>query len=829
MIVRGIAALALAAVLYAGFRPVGPVPPLGPLLDPANGAWAGAASTTFRGVQSLSIPGLTKPVRVVFDDRGVPHIFADTELDAYRALGFVVARDRLFQMEAQTRAASGRLSEWAGKRVLEADREARSLGLAWAAERKLAAYDTTTFGYRALVAYAGGVNAWITSMRPRDLPIEYRLLNARPIAWEPLHSLYFLSRMSMTLGLNDATMKRLRAQSIVGAAAADALFPLNSPIQEPIQPNGLGGPRFDFSELPPPGAGDKSVASALRLQEKLLATLARGGRTDGGDALGSNNWAVSPSRSSTGNALLAGDPHLELSLPSVWYEMHIVVPGKLDVAGVGFPGMPGIAIGFNRDVAWTFTNTGSDVSDYYAETVDDSASPTSYKLDGSYRPLDKRTEVYRDAGGSIIATDTVYYTHRGPMQKVDGSWLSMRWTAYEPSTEPDNFLALAATRSVDQWLDAMRSYVVPTQNGLVADRDGNIAIRSSGMYPVRPGDGRGDVVRDGSSSASDWTGQLQVERYPFARNPVQGFIASANQQPVDPAQNSAYMGSDWYSPWRAMRIASLLRSSPKVTPNDMRKFQTDPGSARAQAFVPLFLAAGAREDSAGRGSEALREAARLLAEWDKRYVVDNRRAALFEAAMVELGRRTWDELAVATDTAGIPSIRLPEAQTLLRLAQYGESVWWDDRKTPARENRDAIFAASLVAGHAKLVKDKGPATSDAWLWSKNRHANIHHLLRIPAFSSLRIPLQGGPSTLNPSGGSGTSGASWRMVVELGPEIRAWGVYPGGQSGAPASSRYRDRLPRWTMGQLDPILFPRKPEDIDRKRVISTLTLSSRSR
>ncbi len=465
---------------------MGPVPPLGPLLDPANGAWAGAAATTFRGIQSLSIPGLTKPVRVVFDDRGVPHIFAESELDAYRALGFVVARDRLFQMEAQTRAASGRLSEWAGSRVLGADREARSLGLAWAAERKLAAYDTTAFGYRALVAYAGGVNAWIASMRPRDLPVEYRLLNARPIAWEPLHTLYFLSRMSMTLGLNDATMKRLRAQSLVGAEAADALFPVNSPIQEPIQPNGLGGPRYDFSELPPPGDADKGVASALRLQERLLATLARGGRTDGGDALGSNNWAVAPSRSSTGNALLAGDPHLELSLPSVWYEMHIVVPGKLDVAGVGFPGMPGVVIGFNRNVAWTFTNTGSDVSDYYAETVDDSTSPGRYMLDGNFRPLDKRIEAYRDASGSVIATDTIYYTHRGPMQRVDGSWLSMRWTAYEPSREPDNFLALAATRNIDQWLDAMRSYVVPTQNGLVADRNGNIAIRSSGMYPARP-------------------------------------------------------------------------------------------------------------------------------------------------------------------------------------------------------------------------------------------------------------------------------------------------------------------------------------------------------
>ena len=821
-----LAAALLAALLYAGFRSVGSIPPIGPLLDPANGAWASASATVFPARQGASIPGLADSVQILFDDRGVPHIFARTETDAYRALGYVVARDRLFQMEAQTRAASGRLTEWAGEKALGADRESRAIGLAWGAEKKFASYDKASAGYKAIEAYADGVNAWIAQMRPRDLPIEYRLLNARPIKWEPLHSLYFLSRMSLTLGLNDATLRRLSAQTLVGKAAADALFPVNSPIQQPIQPNGSSEPRFDFAELPAPGAPDRAVARSASALRSMIGALRPANRTELQDAVGGNNWAVSPSRAAGGHALLAGDPHLDLTLPSVWYEMHIVVPGKLDVAGVGFPGVPGVVIGFNRDVAWTFTNTSSDVNDFYAETVDDEKRPSKYQVDGQWRQLEKRIEKYLDAKGKIIATDTLYFTHRGPMRRQIGKWLSMRWTAYEQSHEPDNFMSLGSTRTVPEWMDRMRDYVAPTQNGLVADRSGNIAIRASGAYPIRPGDGRGDVVRDGSASASDWAGMLPLEKYPYSLNPAQGFLASANQQPVDPKANPSYMGSDWYSPWRAMRINALLRGNSAVTPDDMRLFQTDPGSARADAFVPLFLAIAAREDSAGRADESLREAARLLAQWDRRYVRDSHHAVLFEAAMTELALRTWDEL---IDPKALPGDghTFPESQTLLALLNSPASVWWDDRRTPAKENRDAIVAASLKAGFAKLHKEKGSPASDDWLWSRTRHANIRHLLRIPAFSALNISVQGGPSTLSPSSGTGTQGASWRMVVELGPEVRAWAVYPGGQSGAPASSRYTDRLSRWALGQLEPVLFPKTPSDLDRKRLISTLTLSPR--
>jgi penicillin amidase len=825
----GFAAVLLAALLFVGLRPVGQLPPLGTLLDPANGAWATARSANLPASQRVVVTQVSKPVDVLFDDRGVPHIFAATEEDAYRALGYVMARDRLFQMELQTMATAGRLTEWLGRRALDADRDSREVGLVWGAERKLAAYDRRSLGYRAIVAYAEGVNAWISSMRTRDLPIEYRLLDVRPNKWEPIHSFYFFGRMALTLALNDASFKHLAVQAKVGKSAADALFPVNSPIQEPVQPNGLSAPRYAFTTIPAPGRPDSNAFLALEARRAIARTLALGTRDGDGDGVGSNNWAVAPRRSASGHALLAGDPHLDLTLPSVWYEMHIVVPGKLDVAGVGFPGVPGVIIGFNRDLAWTFTNTSSDVNDYYVETVDNYEHPARYRLDGQWRPLEKRVEVYRGKSGEVLRTDTVCYTHRGPMTRKMGKWVSMRWTVLEPSREQDNFLLLGYTHSAAEWLDAMRDFVGPTQNGLVADRSGNIAIRSSGAYPIRPGDGRGDVLRDGSLSANDWVGSLPVERYPFSMNPAQGFLASANQQPVDPKDNPAYLGSDWYSPWRALRINSLLRADSAMTAAKMQRMQTDPGSARADAFVPEFLAAAGREKKAGRSDAALERAAQLLGKWNRRYTKENHRAVLFEMAMDELGSATWDELGTVSrpQRGSRPNPQLPETQILLSLMKDSANAWWDDHRTTARETRDAILAASLKKALATAEQMHGKPDGDGWKWSNVRHANIYHLLRLPAFSRLDLPVQSGPSTLSPSGERGTQGASWRMVVELGPEIRAWGTYPGGQSGNPSSARYADRLPKWLNGQLDPILFPRTPAALNPKRVISVLTVVAR--
>jgi penicillin amidase len=216
-----------------------------------------------------------------------------------------------------------------------------------------------------------------------------------------------------------------------------------------------------------------------------------------------------------------------------------------------------------------------------------------------------------------------------------------------------------------------------------------------------------------------------------------------------------------------------------------------------------------------------------LSKWDRRYVRENRQAVLFEAAMSELASRTWDELRDKTKSSASDRFNYPEAQLLVELMQQPTSEWWDDHSTPAKETRDDIIAASLAAAYDTVVKRDGDPSGDKWLWSNTRKANIYHLLRIPAFSALDIPVQGGPSTLAPSSGAGSQGPSWRMVVELGPEVKAWATYPGGQSGAPASPRYKDRISKWTSGLLDEVLFPKTPADLDRKRIVSTLILVPR--
>lgn len=818
------AAVLLVVLTYLGSQGRGAVPPLGGFLEPANGVWALARSANLPALDQATIPGLTAAVEVVYDDRGVPHVFAKTEEDAWRAQGYLVARDRLFQMEVQARAGMGTLSELIGDRAVEADRTARRRGLPWAATRIAAAADSNSLIARAIRAHAAGVNAWIDGMERADVPLEYRLLKAHPFHWEPLYTYSFMNLMALTLAYQDESLSRLRVQALVGAAATEALFPQHSPVIEPIQPNGSGAPRYDFVRpMPGPGAPDSTAMVAATERQTMDLALGLSPRAGGdGDVIGSNNWTVAPSRTAAGHALLSGDPHLELTVPSIWYEIHLHSDDGLDVAGVTFGASPGVIIGFNRNLAWSVTNTGADVRDHYSETVDDDNQPTTYRLDGEWKPLEIKVEEVRGPQGRLLATDTLRFTHRGPMLKTDNRWISVRWTPYEVRGG-DEFIRLDRSASVGEWLEAWKGYAAPAQNGVVADREGTIAIRSTGWYPIRPGNGRGDEIRDGSTASSDWTGYQPVEYYPFALNPAQGFLASANQEPVDPRMNGRYFGSNWPSPWRAMQINQLLRADSSVTPAAMQRFQTDPGSPRADAYVPAILAAA-------RGRPDLASAAALLGEWDRRYTKDNRRAVLFESVMGELPRLLWDELIPAAnraDTAALP-VAVPSEAVGLELLADSSSLWWDDQRTVGRETRDDILAEALRRGLARAVAEHGPPEGEGWVWSQAHTANIYHALRIPALSALGLPVQGGPSTLSPSSGRGLAGPSWRMVVELGPEVRAWATYPGGQSGNPASEFYLDRIPKWVGGELDTLLFPKAVDQIPANRVRSRLTLSGRS-
>lgn len=806
----------LTAALWVGSQRVGTVPPLGALLDPAHGVWALATRATHPVAAHAAIPTLTDRVDIRYDDRGVPHIFARNELDAARALGYVVARDRLFQLELQTRAAAGTLTELVGARALGVDREARSIGLPWGAHRKFAALDSTSMASRTLAAYADGVNAYIDGMSAAELPLEYRLLNAKPQRWEREHSMLLLVRMGYTLAWSDFELRRARIEARIGRAATDALFPREAPVQEPIQPNGQRAARVDNRAFP--GPQPDSAAAALA---RVLASLPE--PREGQQA--SNNWAVAPKRSMSGHALLANDPHLELSLPSVWYEAHVVVPDSLDVYGVTFPGAPTIVLGLNRNIAWGATNVGADVADYYIEEVDAAAAPTQYRLDGAWKPLVTSIETYRSPSGAILGTDTLRYTHRGPLSRAGQRWISRRWMVLEPSADLDVFRASTRARSVAEFFSAMDAFESPAQNFVVADRAGHIGIRSTGRYPVRPGDGRGDRLFDGTTSTSDWRGRITPRDAPQAIDPAQGFVVSANQQPADPRVYHAYLGMDWASPWRAMHINEILRADSTMTSLRMRTMHTDPGSARADAFVPLLLAAGRAEVRAGRADSVVARAVDLLAEWDRRYTPDNQRAVLFENAMTELARATWDEL--ASDSSGNALIARPWDQVLFALARDPSNVWWDRRATPTRETRDAVMAASLRAALERTIRERGAPADGGWRWSAIRHANIWHALRLPALSALGLAVQGGSETISPSFGDGTHGASWRLVAELGPTVRAWGIYPGGQSANPVSPHFRDRIETWRRGELDSLRIPATLPQLDARHTAASLTLDPR--
>lgn len=816
-----LATLLLVVLAGGSVVPVGPLPRLGPFLDPANGVWALAPAARLPHGRTIALPSLRRPASVLVDDRGVPHIFAETEEDAYRVLGWLVARDRLFQLEIQTRAPAGTLTELLGARALDADRASRAAGLAWGVERKVAAMDHGGAIARALQAYAEGVNAWIAQIGPA-LPLEYRLLGRRPAPWTPAHSFHLFSRMGQTLASQDPARERLEVQALVGAAAAEALVPVNSPLQEPVQPAPWPTPREAFAVIPPPGAPDSTAQRLLALRERIVPRT-----VDGEPVLGSNNWAVAPARTRDGAALLSGDPHLTLTLPSIWYEAHLVVPGVLDVAGVTLPGAPGVIIGFNRDIAWTFTNTQSDVLDLYEETVDDLHRPTRYLLDGTWRPLELRVETYRDPRGRVLQVDTLRFTHRGPMQRSGTHWVSTRWTVLEPSAELDVFVRAGRARSADEWLEVMRDYVAPTQNGLVADRAGTIAIRSSGWYPVRPDSARGDGVFDGSTTASDWIGGLPLDRYPFARNPAQGFLVSANQQPVDPLVHSGYLGANWPSPFRAIRINALLRADSAMTPETMRHMQTDPGSARAEALLPWFLEAAEAVERNGEGDAALARARGLLLEWERTYVPDDERAILFELAVETAVRRTFDEL-LPEGRNRLPGFSSP--MVLLGLARDPGNLWWDRRDTPdVVETRDDILAASLREALDTALARYGEPDDGGWRWGRVWPTDIHHFLRLPSLSARGLEVSSGPQTIAPGGRHGTYGASWRMVVELGDEVRAWGTYPGGQSGNPASSWYADRVAGWLRGALDTLRFPRTPSDLPTWAVRGRITFTPAGR
>jgi len=768
-ILKTAAALTIVAILMLGLgRPWGSLPPLGHFFNPFTGFWQNHAGRPLPA--ELILPGLRDAVTVAVDGRGVPHIRAENSHDLYFAQGYVTARDRLWQMDMQTRYTAGRLAEVMGPSMVESDRFQRRLGLTAAAETALKAFERDPETREVVEAYTAGVNAYIASLTPRSLPLEYRLMRFRPEPWTALRCALLLKSMAWDLTSYNRDLQNTRTRDFLDVKTYNRLFPERLPFEEPVVS----------------GYGDNGRTR---------------GRTIPADALlpGSNNWVVAGSRTASGYPILCNDPHLGLQLPSLWYEIHLTAP-DMDVAGVSFPGAPAVIIGFNRHTAWGVTNAGTDVFDWVQITRADSAGP----IHGA-RP---RREVIRVKGGKTVI-DTVWWTDFGPVPRRAGepygrSWIpadaAMRWTGHDESNELRTFIMLNRARSLGEFEEALKTYVCPAQNFVFACRARDIAIRHQGKFPLRR-PGTGPYVLTEMEAEASWRRFIPFEDVPHEINPDRGFLASANQEPAGPGYPYPMPGN-YSGLGRARRINDLLSVAGDVTPEEMMAMQLDTYSVFAAKLLPALLP---RLDPS-RLDESARQTLNLLLEWDFMVRAESAAPVVMDAWWQELYRLIWEEPFGVSEA----SLRWPAYDVTLKLIlNHPDSRYFDDRRTEERKTLDLLIRRSFQAVHDSLTAKLG-LPGENWHLGSVRGTDIHHLARLPALGVLGLQTGGGRGIVNAT--SKTFGPSWRMVVSLEEEVKAWGVYPGGQSGNPGSPLYDSMVEDWRLGVMHPLNFYRSTEE-----------------
>lgn len=772
-------------------HPVGDasLPPPGRFLSPQHGFWCNAEPIR-PSLQRIELTSarLHEPLTLIIDRESVPRIYAGHPEDAAYAQGYVTAMLRLFQMDMSTRSPIGRLSEIVGERTLAHDLEQRRKGLYEAAERLAASWEKDPESGPLLRAYVAGINDRIRQMTPSEWPVEYKLLDFSPEPWTSVHCAAFYLAMSETLALTAHDIPLTNALKVFGQETFALLYPDRNPYDDPVIPSSpdsvVHGP--DSSGLPGHTWG----------YEFLTPTSLPG--------TGSNNWAVSAARTLNGHPILCNDPHLTLTLPSIWLEMQISI-GQQHAYGVAFTAIPGIAIGFNGDIAWGFTNAGHDVLDWYEIQWTDEGR-TRYLVDGFEKEAVLREEVIRVKGRDLPVRDTVRFTVWGPVPQLEdkdgkGVSLAMHWlpaNSLDPLM-PSVFTRINSASRLEDWLSTLHRYNAPMQNGIFASRAGDIAIRVSGSMPIRgPADGR--TVQPGTDSRYQWQGFVPAEENPLVLNPAQGYVASANQWSTSSDFPYPYTGI--FEDWRGRYINEVLRPSRGLTLENMMALQNDNTSILAREATRILAL---RADTVRFAPPEL-EAYRQLMSWDHRFDARDRTPVLFDLWIKQLDSLAWDEWYARKDS--LP-LEIPETWRMLDLMVAEPDLsWWDHARTPVKESATDIVTWALQQAVARL---EALESNTRLTWGQYRKTTIRHLARIEAFSVPDLELGGHSSALNAM--TATKGPSWRMVVELGPVVKAYGIYPGGQSGNPGSPYYRDFLPLWQKGEYRSLRIYPEPKDI----------------
>jgi len=781
------------------------IPALGVFLNPFGGFWANAEPRNVPNSWKATLPALQDKVEVFFDEKLVPHVFASNEHDLYFMQGFVTAKHRLWQMEFISFAASGRLSEIVGARAIEHDRTQRRMGMVYAAENARQEIQKDSICNRVANAYTEGVNAYIDQLTPREYPLEYKLLGYAPEAWTTLKTALVLKYMAQDLAMRTDDVPMTNMLEKFGKDVVNELFPTSSRYQSPIIPENT---KFDFKPLPiPKTPKEVSYLPNPKIDKKTDKRISYVDVDKPKENNGSNNWVISGQKSATEYPMLANDPHLALNLPSIWFEIQLVAP-KINVYGVSVAGTPCIAIGFNQEIAWGVTNVDADVQDWYKIKFQDDTRK-AYFHDKKWKPTTTREEHIKVRNGETII-EKVVFTHHGPVVAhaqdtalarknrvpIDAA---LRWTGHDASNELMTFYKLNRARNYDDYKKAIAFFSVPAQNFIFADIHQDIAITPNGKFPLK-WKGQGKYVLDGSNAEHDWQGWIPQVQNPHVKNPARGFVSSANQFPTD----SLY---PYYLHWRFVRydrgarINERLGIMEKATVDSMRSLQNDVLGVLPREVLPKLLAY--TDGQKWKASE--QKAIDILRKWDNKYTATQIAPTLFSTWWNNLTDAIW------TDEIDKGSMRLPVNDKTLELVMAGDSLgkrWFDNVKTPQKETLADLVMASLTKTIQDLETKYKGAPMDTWQWTKYRNTAVQHLLRIPAFSIPMLQTDGDRTTVN-AVDFGSHGPSWRMIVALGRTPKAYGIFPGGQSGNPGSHYYANFIGKWQKGELNEIQYMKK--------------------
>lgn len=818
-----LAAIVTAALTWALNNKVGPLPPLAKLLNPFTGVWQNAETDADLKDADYNLAGLKEEVKVYFDDRLVPHVFAKNDEDLYYMQGYLTAKYRLWQMEIQTASAAGRISEIVGEGALESDRLNRRIGMGWGAEKAEEFIRKDEQSSKLVQAYCNGVNAYIGSLSAKNYPIEYKLLNYKPEEWTPRKVALLLKNMANMLSVFEYDIENHNFVSRFGMEEFRKLYPDFVADEDPIIP---AGTNWGFD------APNNTTASTEEVDDEIQASIRNSGVISSAiqkpdEITGSNNWAVSGSKTKSGKPILCNDPHLRLSLPSIWYEMHLVSP-NMNVYGATLPGSPAVIIGFNDSIAWGVTNGGRDVRDWYQMKFKD-ATRSEYEYNGEWLKSEKRVEVYKMPGGKQ-KIDTVIYTRYGPVvfdenfgEAESRKNLAMSWTAHIPSNEFKTFYQLNCGKNYNDYLKALSTYQCPAQNFVFASRSGDVAIKEQGLFAIRDkASEQGKFLSDGSSGKDDWTSFIPMEHNPTVLNPERGFVSSANQHPTDTTYPYYYPGVGVYETYRNRVINKLLAENNGIDADFMKKMLSNNYNLNAAEALPILLSL---LDRSGLSKEE-QDILAVLSKWNYYNNAQEVAPVYYEVWWNELRKLLWDEMQDKKVPMKQPSFYV----TVKFLASDSVSQFYDNRVTPAKETRADIVAQSFRRIKDTLAAKEFTEVAEPYEpdntfkkedlnprdWGTYKDTKVEHLARLEAFSS-HVYSGGNAGIINAT--NATNGPSWRMIVDFG-EMKQYVVYPGGQSGNPASRFYNNMVGTWGKGEFYVANYIHNGEELAGKKLFT---------